>query len=143
MALVVLVLSSIWAHRTWSPSPLGRPFRSGVWVGPSERHESYRQALAQVPADASLATNYFLVPHATHRQRIYEWPNPWIPGNWGIANRHPDDPATVDYLVLDLTLAQEPELEEELTNGPDAEFSIVSDEAGVVVAKRRATRSAR
>jgi hypothetical protein len=137
VGLAVLALSALWTHHQWSPSPAGRAYRSGVWVGPSARHPAFERALAQVPADAGLATNYFVVPHATHRSRIYEWPNPWIPGNWGIANRDPDDPAGVDYLVLDLVVDQEPLLRTRLTGGPDAEFEVVSDDLGVVVARRR------
>ncbi len=135
LGLVVLVLATGATHRAWSPSPAGRTFHSGAWAGPNPRHERYRAALAEVPARASLATNYFLVPHATHRPLIYEWPNPWMPGNWGIANRDPDNPADVDYLVLDLQMDQEPGLREALV-GPDKQFVAVSDGDDVLVARR-------
>jgi hypothetical protein len=70
---------------------------------------------------------------------VYEWPNPWIAGNWGFADRDPDDPAGVDYLVLDLLIDQRPELRTALTEGTAAEFEVISEDGGVLVAKR--TRS--
>jgi hypothetical protein len=74
----------------------------------------------------------------------YEWPNPWIVGNWGIRDENGPSPATVDYLVLDLHLAQQPELLARLVDGPDAEFGRVSEEDGVLVARRLTpTRRAR
>jgi hypothetical protein len=136
VGLVVLLGSAMWTHRQWAPSPAGRPFHSGIWVGPNPRAHAFERALATVPKDGSLATSYFLVPHATHRPQVYEWPNPWIPGNWGFANRDPDDPGRVDWLVLDLRLGQQPALVARLTTGPDAEFAIVSEDEGVLVAKR-------
>ena len=138
VGLVVLLLSAAWTHRQWSPSPLGEAYRSGVWAGPSERHASFAHALSLVPADGGVATNYYLVPHATHRRIVYEWPNPWIPGNWGIANRDPDPTSNVDWLVLDLGVDQEPALRLGLTGGPSSEFVPVSDDGITLVAKRRA-----
>jgi uncharacterized membrane protein len=135
--VVLLALSAGWTHRQWSPSPLGHPFDSGVWAGPSPRHDALAHALDLVPGDAGLATNYFLVPHATHRTHVYEWPNPWMPGNWGIANRDPDPTTNVDWLVLDLAVDQEARLRVQLTGGPAAEFVPVYDDGTVLVAKRR------
>ncbi len=139
LGLVLLAVSAVWTHREWSPSPLGKPFRSGIWAGPSPRPAAFERALSLVPADAGLATNYYLVPHATHRVVVYEWPNPWIPGNWGIANRNPDDPAGVDYLVLDLVVDQEAALRSRLT-APGSEFVVLTADDQVLVAKRRAAR---
>lgn len=134
--LVVLALSAGWSHREWSPSPLGGHFRTGVWAGPSERQPSFERALRLVPADGGLATNYFIVPHATHRARVYEWPNPWMPGNWGIANRDPDPVTNVEWLILDLTVDQEPLLRVELT-GAGGDFVPVYDDGTVLVARRK------
>lgn len=142
VGLVVVVASTLASHRAWSLSPGGHFFRSGVWVGPSERHDAFDRAIAMVPDDASVAATYFLVPHLTHRERIYEWPNPWLVGNWGFANRNPHDPSEVDYLVLDVTIGQENELLSSLL-APDAgvsEFVTVFDEDGVLVAVRSRAR---
>lgn len=141
LGLVALAIGAGWSHRAWAPSPLGVPFRTGIWAAASPRHESFDRALASIPADAGLSTNYYLAPHATHRERIYEWPNPWIAGNWGFADRDPHDPAVVDYLVLDLDVDQQPALRERLTRGTDAEFEVVTEADGVLVARRRGDAS--
>ena len=41
------------------------------------------------------------VPHMDHRERIYEFPNPWKEGNWGVRGENQHDPARVKWLVLD------------------------------------------
>ena len=72
-----------------------------MWAGPSPRHDAFAHALDLVPEDGGLATNYFIVPHATHRTHVYEWPNPWELSNWGLSGEDPPDPSSVDYVVLD------------------------------------------
>jgi hypothetical protein len=94
-----------------------------------------RHALTLVPADAGVSATYSLVPHLTHREHVYEFPNPWVPTNWGPSNRRPD-PDTVDYLVLDTTLRTfQRGLYRELVRvgGP---FEVVEERDGVVVARR-------
>jgi hypothetical protein len=89
-----------------------------------------------VPRDAGVSASYYLIPHLTHRRYAYEWPNPWILGNWGLPGEAPPDPATADYLVLDVTLGQELELMGRLT-GDGGEYEVVFDTDGVLVARRR------
>jgi hypothetical protein len=60
-----------------------------------------------------------------------------MPGNWGIANRDPDDPANVEWLLLDLVVDQEPLLRARLT-APGGEFVVVSEADQVLVARRPA-----
>lgn len=136
LGLVVLVASALVSHRQWSPSPLGREFDSGVWAQRQARHDQFDRVVARVPAAAGVSASYSLVPHLTHRVKIYEWPNPWLTGNWGIADRQPHDPAGVDYLVLDLALAQEPALVESLV-GPGGDFEVLSESESVLLARRR------
>jgi uncharacterized membrane protein len=135
-SLVVLVLAtSAAANVAWSPSPIGTQFDSGIWVGPRQRHEAIREALAVVPRDAGVAATYYLVPHLSHRVDVYEFPNPWTPTNWGSARRRPD-PATVRYLVLDTMLStfQRP-LYDRLV-GEGKPFEVAFEKEGIVVARR-------
>jgi len=89
-----------------------------------------------VPADAGVAASYYLVPHLTHRVHIYEWPNPFVPTNWGVRGEHPPDPASADYLVLDTALnGQNQDLFEQLT-GPGGTFNVIWRRDGIVVATR-------
>lgn len=136
-ALSLLAIGAAVGTVWWSPSPLGRVYDEGVWAAPQARAAAFDRAVASVPADAGVSTNYTLISHLTHRRVAYEWPNPWIVGNWGIRDEHGPSPDTVDYLVIDLHLAQQPELLASLVDGPDAEFERVSEERGVLVARRR------
>ncbi len=136
LGVIVVVAGAVLSHRAWSPSPLGREFHSGIWAKRLPRHDVFDRAIAQVPPDAGVSASYALIPHLTHRVRAYEWPNPWITGNWGFSDRNPDDPAGVDYLVLDLALDQEPALLGRLT-AADGEFEVLSEREGLLVARRR------
>jgi hypothetical protein len=133
VGLAAVLVGSILTHHAWALTPAGDQYRTGVWAGPDVRDATYARAVSLVPDDAGVAASFFLVPHLTHRARVYEWPNPWVTGNWGFRNRDPDDPRGVDYLVLDLTLDQEPLLLASLRSG---EFETVFQGDGVLVARR-------
>ncbi len=48
-----------------------------------EQSHTIRQALAWIPAEASLSTQSNIAPHATHRRHIYMFPNPFQEICWG------------------------------------------------------------
>ncbi len=132
----LILVTSLAANVVWSPSPLGRQYDSGIWAVAQPRHQVVRDALKLVPAGAGVSATYNLVPHLTHRVHIYEFPNPWVPTNWGANGENPPDPETADYLVLDVTLnGTQQGLYDRLvtTGGP---FRIVYDVDGIVVARR-------
>ena len=142
---VMHVLLPIWllgcAYMTnvaWSPSPIGDSYV--VWAQPTARHASMREALKLVPDDASVAATYTLLPHLSHREQIYDWPNPWVPFYWGNDDgfRLPD-PSTIDYIVLDRT--QIGEGQQALVAGlvaPDGPYEVLFDTDDVLVGKRKA-----
>jgi len=100
---VWLLLCSYTTNVAWSPSQLNEG-DFGVWSQPHPRHESLRRALTYVPEDASVSASYQLLPHLSHRERIYDWPNPFWASVWGNDDcAHLPDPTTIDYVVLDLT----------------------------------------
>ena len=118
----------------WSPSPLGVKFHSGIWAHPAPKHAALNAALRMVPAGAGVTATYYIVPHLTHRQLIYEYPNPWITSNWGVGDRNPADPSKVDWMVLDTSLlGSQANLFGELVA---REFQVVSARDGIVVAHR-------
>jgi uncharacterized membrane protein len=126
----------------WSPSPISP--NDTFWATPNPRHEVMREALALVPDDASVTATYNLGPHLSHREEIYDWPNPWVPAYWGNDDgaRLPD-PATVDVIVVDMTQvgAAQQELIDRLI-GPDrrgGEFDVLLDSQDIVVARRPGT----
>ena len=97
-----------------------------------------------MPDDAAVAASYYIVPHLSHREQIYTFPNPWIASNWGVGGVAPEDPdhehvpAEVEWLVVDTTTHGAGSREEQLMDRllDDGEFEVVSDEGGIVVARR-------
>lgn len=136
MAALAMALGAVAGNVAWSPSPLGREFDSGIWAKRVPRHAAFDQAVRMVPDGASVSASYYLIPHLTHRRAAYEWPNPWILVNWGLSGEEAPTPESVDYLVLDRALGQEPALVESLT-APDGDYEVLFDRDGALVARRR------
>ncbi len=144
---VMHVLLPIWllgcAYMTnvaWSPSPIGDSYN--VWARALPRHDSMREALKLVPDDASVTATYGLLPHLSHREQIYDWPNPWVPSYWGNDDGYRlPDPATIQYIVLDLQ--QVGEAQKALVAGfiaPDGPFQVLFNKDDVLVGRRKPGR---
>ena len=80
---------------------------------------------------------YGLLPHLSHREQIYNWPNPFVMSYWG----NDDDyrlplPATIEYVVVDRQQvgATEQQLLADLIDGDP--YEILFDQEDVVVARR-------
>lgn len=132
----ILITAALWSNRQWSPSPLGKSFRSGIWTTPNEKHQTVRNALALVPPEAAVTATYYIVPHLTQRKRIYEFPNPFVTANWGVNGENPGNPKEVQYLVLDTTLNGDKRALYEQLTGTGGPFKILFDKDGIVVARR-------
>jgi uncharacterized membrane protein len=122
LAVGAVVAAAMFGSAMWGASPFSRQWDDGYW--PRARDESYLEilfgrernddswpgvatkqaAVNLVPGDASVSAVYTIVPHVSGRAYAYEWPNPWIGTNWGICNDNLDDPATVDWLLVDRSL---------------------------------------
>ena len=126
-------------------SPLSTKYRDGYWLlNPNPLQQVLDDAVAAVPDGASVAATYNMVPHLSHREQIYTFPNPWIPANWGVAGVAPEDPnndhvpAEVDWLVINAATHQ-PGTQVDLLFRrliTDGEFEVVSVESGIYVARR-------
>ena len=135
MVLVVLVCAII-STRLWGASPLAADYDS-IWPLRSDsRAELKTAAIAMVPSDASLSTAYNIAPHVTHREKVYEFPVPWCNINWGVNGENLDDPGQVQWLLIDRTLVGSPRDQALLDDLLHGEFSIVSEQNGIVVAHR-------
>jgi uncharacterized membrane protein len=132
-----LVGCSYMTNVAWSPSPIGDSY--GVWAKSSPRHAAMREALTLVPDNASVSATYTLLPHLSHREQIYDWPNPWVPSYWGNDDRYRlPDPSSIDYIVLDRT--QVGEAQQALVAGliaPDGPYEVLLDSDDVLVGKRK------
>lgn len=135
--LVVLVLtSSIVSNIAWSNSPISD--NDFVWARDSERNQVLRRAVDLVPDEVAVTATYTLVPHLSHREDIYDWPNPWVESYWGVDDGYRlPDPAEIDWIVIDRQHVSE-EYAEVLDGLVRAggEFEVVLDEMGVLVARR-------
>ena len=113
----VLVVCSLAMYRAHGVGPGSVAFRRGYWplrptesvldivAGVDPRAEAVVRAkddvVRSLPSDASVSAWYSMVPHVSDRALAYQWPNPFIAENWGIAEQRPDDPAKVSWLLLD------------------------------------------
>jgi uncharacterized membrane protein len=120
----------------WGPSPVSVKYKSGLWpLGDDVRREAKRDALEMIPDGAPTSSIYYLAPHLAHRSKIYEFPAPWKPANWGVKGENLDDPADVEWLVLD----RQPLGEEDkklLESLLDTQFRVRYDRDDLVVAQR-------
>ncbi|MFI5051467.1 MAG: DUF2079 domain-containing protein [Acidimicrobiales bacterium] len=104
--IAALCACALASNVVWSPSPLdASTYHSGIWsIDSSPRIRELAALIARVPADANVTATYTVVPHLTHRDRIFTWPNPWIRSYYGVSDTEPTEhPGIVNYLVLDLT----------------------------------------
>jgi uncharacterized membrane protein len=65
------------------------------------------EAISLIPEDATVSATYLFVPHLSHREIIYMFPNPFKESYWGaeLGNFTPPTPTKdVDYIVLDDTI---------------------------------------
>lgn len=86
-----------------------RHYHDGTWPLIADPRVAIKaKAVKTVPARAAASVAYNIDTHMTHRERIYEFPVPWCNVNWGVRGEHLDDPAKVEYLVLDRNLARCP-----------------------------------
>ena len=91
-------------------------------------------AIDLVPKDAAVSAPYNLVPHLTHRSKVYEFPVPWCNINWGVAGENLDDAAGVEWLILDRRLlGDNSALADDLLS---TEFTVRFESLDIVVAER-------
>jgi uncharacterized membrane protein len=132
---VILVTSSI-ATVAWGPLPISREYRKGWWPLQSDpRQPTNEAAMRAVPRDAAVSASYIYVPHLTHRERVYEFPVPWRNINWGVRGENLDDPAEVDWIVVNRQLL-DADGQGVLTMLLAYEFTVRSERDGIVVAER-------
>jgi uncharacterized membrane protein len=132
----LVVATSLAANVAWSPSPIGVDFRSGIWSRePRARHIAINEALDQLPDHASVSATYYVVPHVTHRELVYEFPNPFRAANWGLRGKDLDPPEDVEYLLVDTTtLGEGREVFEQLIA---EDYTVELSRDAIVLARRR------
>lgn len=144
----VVLVCSVAMSIAWSPSWGVRYRDFGVWpLDPNPHVAVLERAVSLVPDDVVVAVSYNFSTHLGHRERIYEFPNPWRASYWGVDDRLPDgrvvawpplpDPDTVTWLAIDRgTLGNDSRtlLSAVLASG---QWEILLNDEDVVVARRR------
>ena len=133
--MATLIVSSIVSNGAWSNSPWSD--NSFVWAKRTPKVEVLRRAVAMVPDDVAVTATYTVVPHLTHREMIYDWPNPWVESYWGVDDGYRlPSPDEIDWVVLDLAhvSAEHSFVVDDIVDG--GEFEVVLDETDVLVARR-------
>jgi uncharacterized membrane protein len=134
--LAFIALSSVISNIAWSNSPWSDNYN--VWSKPNDRVAVLERAVDLVPDDVSVTATYSLLPHLTHREQIYDWPNPWVPAYWGEDDgfRLPS-PSTIEWIAIDRRQVggSEKAVLESLI-APGGGFEVVLDEYDVLVARR-------
>lgn len=108
LGLVAALGASLYLTRTVGPSPVGVDFRTGIWPLQSSPTVPARQFVVATigPADG-VAADYQFVPHLSHREIVYTFPNPWVNINYGIDPDDRGDPAAVEWVAYDTNLLDE------------------------------------
>jgi hypothetical protein len=123
---------------TWGASPISHDYDRGIWpLHADARNGVKAEALSLLPSGAATSAAYNLVPHIAHREKVYEFPVPWRAVNWGVDGEHLDDPAQVQWLLVDRQLLNPDDtaLLEQLLRD---EFVVRFERDGIVLAQRRA-----
>jgi len=137
-AMVSLVLAAAFvASVMWGCAQYSRHFHDGTWPLTADPRVAIKeQAVDMVPAQASASVAYNFDTHMAHRTAIYEFPVPWCNINWGVHGEHLDNPSSVEYLVLDRNLINGGRDLALLSDLLTSEFSVVSENQNILVAKR-------
>ncbi len=115
----------------WGPVGRNRAF-----VGdPSSPHaKAARRAIDLIPRNASVSSHYTFVPHLTHREQIYDFPNPWRAQNWGREGENVPNPDTVDYVIVPTHMAGDER--EVIISLRSSAFDPIYEAEGIVLLKR-------
>jgi uncharacterized membrane protein len=135
-----LCVVAVFSNVAWSPSPLdSKQYDSGVWaLVASTRVQELNKMVHMIPSSAGVSASYTVVPHLSHRDQLYTFPNPWIRSYYGATSTEPPEyPAAIQYLVIDMTenSTTNTKLLDTLTK-PGGPFRIVMDQDQALLAVR-------
>ena len=133
----LVAATSLASTVAWGPSPISVKYRTGLWaLTPDPRNEIRETAMRMVPSQAPASVHYNFAPHMTHREKIYEWPVPWLPLNWGVRSENLHDPAGVQWLLVDRGLMSDTDRPIFARLVADGEFAVRYEQQNIVVAER-------
>lgn len=136
-AVVALTLiASCIAADSWGLLPFGARYRSGYWPHGEQVIDGWKAALDRVGPTDPVSAHYAFVPHASQREIVYTFPNPWVRTNFLGDPSLLESPSKIKWLVIpENTLggAAATVLEELVTSG---EYGDAQTVAGVTTYRR-------
>jgi hypothetical protein len=133
-AVGATVACALAASCAWGISPISRDYHVGYWPLSARTEQSALDAaVARVGPSDGVAADYNFVPHLTHRDIIYTFPNPWQNKNFGVSALSSGDPAKVRWLVVDTSHFQPSDLElfDQITDSGEFEVRQTSAIPGI------------
>ncbi|HLF99195.1 MAG TPA: DUF2079 domain-containing protein [Acidimicrobiia bacterium] len=134
----VMLVTALMGAKDWGVSPWGDEYRlRGWWPGTGDPAiDTKRFAVTLIPDGDAVSATYSFVPHLSHRDLIYEFPNPYGERNWGIRGEKRHDPSKVRWLIADYRIMGAEDRAVFDSAIDDYEFEIVLERDGIVVARR-------
>jgi uncharacterized membrane protein len=137
-ALIALVVVALAMDQRYGPAPWSH---AKIVSTASPADAAKRRAIAMIPAGAPVSAQFNLVTHLGHREKIFEFPNPFRSVNWGLnGDAHPTgDQEGLRYVIVDRSLLDQDQqgLLRDLQASPD--WITRFDASNVVLLQRRAT----
>jgi uncharacterized membrane protein len=135
----VVGASALAATISWGPSPVGREYRRGWWpLAEDARRDAKEAALDLVPDKVGVSATYQFDSHLTHREKLYEFPNPFRPSNWGVRNENYPSDEDATWLVIDTQVlgpGDRSVFDDVMSSG---RFTTAFERDGIIVAHRTA-----
>lgn len=141
IAITIMLASSITANYYISPfdtslKNMDRTINSIINHPEYGRVNTINRAISIIPENASVSASYTIVPHLTHRERIYMFPNPFRISYWGINGENPPK-ADVGYILLDMNLLIENSDKEMISLLQEGNYNKVFDDDNIILLKKR------
>ncbi|MBI2706005.1 MAG: DUF2079 domain-containing protein [Actinobacteria bacterium] len=101
VALGLVALGAFYTGVNWGTGPASPEYRTGVWqLNPIPEQAAYDAAMAMPAPDDGVSAAFNFVPQLSRRERIYTFPNPWLPSNWGVKGENRPNPDQTDWIIL-------------------------------------------
>ncbi len=136
LVLAVMLGAAVAGNYLLSPSPFAPRASQGLWAHPTDRSAVMDRAVAMIPPNAVVSANYTVVPHLTHRTRVYVFPMPFKVVNWGLAGENAPPTSTVEYVLVDYNNAEADQLALAMHLKNQGFTQVFHDDA-IVVLKRK------
>jgi uncharacterized membrane protein len=135
-ALIALVVVALAMDQRYGPAPWSH---AKIVSSASPADAAKRRALAMIPAGVPVSAQFNLVTHLSHREQIFEFPNPFRSVNWGLSGdvHRASDQEGLRYVIVDRSLLDQDQqgLLRDLQASPD--WITKFDASNVVLLQRR------